>query len=411
MPTLHHLVRHIQVYGQQHKTLYLFGLCIFFLIVFDGIVAYMLPVLMDKRGFSTSTIGLVVSTSSIVGAAFDFLLARFLRSVNIRRLFLFLFLVSAACSIVVWQASTVSMFLAAMALWGIYFDLYIFSTFDFVARYTKQSEHATSFGFIQMCASMGGLVAPLLATSAFLINGSGRQFYVAWGALILSALCFIALAARLKGADEYVHDSGTRKKTFMHELRLWKKIGSLIRSPLVLTLTLHVFNGLFWTLAPLYPSNEIPYFNAALLTAYGLPVLLVGWLVGPITRQLGKKRTAFGSVMVGSLILSLVSSIQNPLAIIACVFLSSSFFGLAWPAISGAYADYISETPVREEEIEGVQDFFGNGGYIVGPIAAGLLADIVGISTTFTLFGIFGAVVGAALLATGSRSITIPSGS
>lgn len=411
MPTLHHLVRHIQVYGQQHKTLYLFGLCIFFLIVFDGIVAYMLPVLMDKRGFSTSTIGLVVSTSSIVGAAFDFLLARFLRSVNIRRLFLFLFLVSAACSIVVWQASTVSMFLAAMALWGIYFDLYIFSTFDFVARYTKQSEHATSFGFIQMCASMGGLVAPLLATSAFLINGSGRQFYVAWGALILSALCFIALAARLKGADEYVHDSGTRKKTFMHELRLWKKIGSLIRSPLVLTLTLHVFNGLFWTLAPLYPSNEIPYFNAALLTAYGLPVLLVGWLVGPITRQLGKKRTAFGSVMVGSLILSLVSSIQNPLAIIACVFLSSSFFGLAWPAISGAYADYISETPVREEEIEGVQDFFGNGGYIVGPIAAGLLADIVGIPTTFTLFGIFGAVVGAALLATGSRSITIPSGS
>lgn len=411
MPTLHHLIRHIQVYGQQHKTLYLFGLCIFFLIVFDGIVAYMLPVLMDKRGLSTSAIGLIISTSSIVGAIVDFLLARFLKSVRLRRLFLSLFLVSATCSIVVWQASTVSMFLMAMALWGIYFDLYIFGTFDFVARYTKPSEHASSFGFLQMCASMGGLVAPLLATSAFLIEGGGRQFYIAWGALALSALCFFILSTRLKNTHEHTEKSDVRRKTFMHELRLWKNIGTCIRSPLVMTLSLHLFNGLFWTLAPLYPVNDVPYFNAGLLVAYGLPILLVGWFVGPITRHLGKKRTAFGSLLMGSLILSLVASIQNPLAILLCVFLASSFFGLAWPAISGAYADYISETPQKEEEIEGVQDFFGNGGYIVGPIAAGLLADIVGIPTTFTLFGIFGAVVGATLLATGNRSITIPSGS
>ncbi len=409
MPTLHHLVRHVRHYGESHRLLYLFGLCIFFLIVFDGIVAYMLPVLMDRRGFPTSTIGLVISVSSIVGALFDFLLARFLRAVNLRRLFLFLFLLCATYSAIVSYASTISMFLVVMALWGIYFDLYVFGTFDFVARYTKPSEHASSFGLIQACASMGGLVAPLLATSAFLIDGGGRQFFVAWGALAASALCFVAVSTRLKSTPEIAKRIKGRQKTVMHELYLWRRIGALIKSPLVLTLTLHLFNGLFWTLAPLYPGNELPFFNAALLVAYGLPALLVGWFVGPITHHLGKKRTAFGSVMVGSLILSLISSIQNPTAIILCVFLASSFFGLAWPSISGAYADYIAETPNREEEIEGVQDFFGNGGYIIGPIAAGFLADAVGIPMTFTLFGIAGALIGAALLMIGKQSITIPS--
>lgn len=409
MPTLHHLVRHVKEYREQHKALYLFGLCIFFLIVFDGIVAYMMPVVMSRRGLSTTTIGLVISTSSIVGAVFDFLLARFLRTVNIRRLFLFLFLVCAVMPAVVWQATTVSMFLVAMALWGIYFDLYVFGTFDFVARYTKQAEHASSFGFIQICASMGGLIAPLIATSAFILDGDGRPFFVAWAALAISVLCFFSLTSWIKNTPATAERTGVRKKTFMHELRLWKNIGTLIRSPLVMTLSLHLFNGLFWTLAPLYPANDVPYFNAALLVAYGLPILLVGWFVGPITRALGKKRTAFGALLMGSLILSLVAAIQNPFAIILCVFLASSFFGIAWPSISGAYADYISETPNREEEIEGVQDFFGNGGYIVGPITAGFLADSVGIPMTFTLFGVLGACIGVALLAGGKRSITIPS--
>ncbi|MDP2630137.1 MAG: MFS transporter [Candidatus Uhrbacteria bacterium] len=409
MPTLHHLISHAQKYGEQHRPLYLFGLCIFFFIIFDGIIAYMLPVVMSRRGFSTTTIGFIISASSIVGAAFDFLLARALRAVNIRRLFLFVFLIGALVPAIVWRAETVSMFLVAVALGGIYFDLYVFSTFDFVARYTKRSEHASSFGFIQICASLGGLIAPIIAMSAFILDGSGRPFFIAWAALAVSALCFLSLSAWMKNTLASVEQTGVRKKTFMHELRLWKNIGILIRSPLVMTLSLHLFNGLFWTLAPLYPVNDMPFFNAVLLVAYGLPILLVGWFVGPITRQFGKKQTAFGALLIGSLILSLVSSLQNPSAIILCVFLASSFFGIAWPSISGAYADYISETPNREEEIEGVQDFFGNGGYIIGPITAGLLADVVGIPMTFTLFGVLGAIIGAALLSGGKKSITIPS--
>jgi len=408
MPTFHHLFRHVRQYGEQHKTLYLFGVCIFFVILFDGTVAYMLPIIMAKRGFPTSVIGLIISTSSIVGAFFDFLLARLLKKASVRLLFLLLFMVGAIYPAIIWGAYSVSTFLVAMALWGIYFDLYVFGTFDFVGRYTKPNEHVSSFGFIQICASLGGLIAPLIATSAAIGDGTEKPFFVAWGALGIAALCFFVVAAQLKNKQQVIEQIEVRKKTFMHELRLWKKIGSLMRNPLVLTLSLHLYNGLFWTLAPLYPDNSMPYFNAALLVAYGLPSLLVGWFAQSITRQFGKKRTAYGSLLLGSLILSLVSSIENPVAIIVCVFLASSFFGVAWPSISGAYADYISETPGREEEIEGVQDFFGNGGFVVGPILAGLLSSIAGIPLTFTLFGVLGALIGATLLLTGKQTITIP---
>ncbi|MEK7122544.1 MAG: MFS transporter [Patescibacteria group bacterium] len=408
MPTLHHLVRHIQTYGNEHRGLYLFATCIFFLILFDGIVSYMLPVIITERGFSTTTMGFIISASSIVGALFDFILSRFIHRVDFRRLFFAMFAVVALYPLFILHAYTIGAFLLAMAFWGIYFDLYVFSTFDYVSRYTKKEEHASSFGVVQGFASLGGLVAPLVAGAAIFKGSSTDLFVAAWVALGISFLCFLALAFYSQETKVPVIQEAKKKKGMLSELLLWVRIGKILRRPVLLTFCLHLFNAVFWTLGPLYPHVQTGgLFNALLLVSYGLPVVLTGWLAGPLTKRFGKKRVAFSSLIAGSLTISSISLFSNPGLIILVSFVASTFIALAWPSISGAYADYISETPSREEEIEGVQDFFGNGGYVVGPIAAGFFADVVGIPMTFTIFGIFCACIGAYLSLGAKQPITV----
>lgn len=408
MPTFHHFYLHLQQYGSRHSILYLLCITLFFLMLFDGILAYIVPVLITERGFSLAEMGLVIGSSSIVGAAFDFYLSKILYRTSVRRLFLALFAFCLLYVIVLYGASTVWLFLLAMALWGIYFDLYSFITMKVVSRYTAVQEHASSFGVVQVFVILSSLVAPFIASSASDHNFV-PIFIVSLLALGATAISFLFLQSSLphktyegKMLQAYL------PKSFVTEARLWMKLGKFLVGPLMLSFFFHLFNGLFWTLAPLYPFGESEnYANALLLTSFSLPVLLVGWFVGKVTAKYGKKKTAYASLAIGSTSMA-VSSLfsQTPLLILG-MLISSFFFAFSWPAINGAYADYIVESPKNEEDIEGLQDFFGNSGYVIGPIAIGFLADWIGIPATFTVFGIIGAFAGIVLLLRGLHPITI----
>lgn len=71
---------------------------------------------------------------------------------------------------------------------------------------------------------------------------------------------------------------------------------------------------------------------------------------------------------------------------------------LSFPAIKGAFTDYISETHNYEKEIEGIGDFATNIGYVLGPVLAGLSAQLFSNSASFTVLGIMAACVTFILL-------------
>jgi MFS family permease len=83
------------------------------------------------------------------------------------------------------------------------------------------------------------------------------------------------------------------------------------------------------------------------------------------------------------------------------------FLSLALPAINGAYADFIQEKKKYGEEVETLTDLYTNLGYIVGPISAGFLADILGNAASISSVGIFGIVVAIILMLTTPRHIEI----
>jgi MFS family permease len=136
-------------------------------------------------------------------------------------------------------------------------------------------------------------------------------------------------------------------------------------------------------------------------------VLIVGWFVGSATAKFGKKRTAFLALLSGSLVLVMLGYLTDPLLLIAAVFFSSMLMSLAWPALRAAFADYIQETGKYEREIEGLEDLYTNIGYVIGPVVAGVLADLVGNSKTFSVLGVMGVLAAVYLFKITPKKINV----
>jgi len=301
------------------------------------------------------------------------------------------FAICLAYPLVLHLSDSIWVFLFAMAVWGVYFDLFNISTFDFVSRYSVQKLHASGFGVIQIFRALADIIAPL-ALGFLAADALGwRPFELYWCYLIAGFVFFVLLSWRMRHVQP--QKLRVRHKHLLLEARLWKKILRRLFPAFLLTVFLFIIDAFYWTLGPLYAqaSGAGGYF----LAAYLFPMLLVGWLVGPLVMRFGTKKTAYACLGIGSLILCAFNFVPQS-SVLPLVLAASVFIGMAFPAINAVYADFIYKDPNEEGETEAMEDFSANISYVSGPIAAGYLADHVGIPGAFSLMAACG--VGLSLL-------------
>ena len=198
--------------------------------------------------------------------------------------------------------------------------------------------------------------------------------------------------------------------TFIQELGVWKRLGNLLVPVLTTLLFLNIAESFFWTIGPLLSEQlrAIHPFGGLFLSLYYLPPLVVGWVVGQVAQKSGKKHTAVVSILFASIALSLFFFISDAFILLFLVLVVAFCLSFAFPAIRATVADYISETPRLEPELEGISDFSANAGYIIGPIMAGILADATNNMQAFGILGFIGIVVTLILLPYSEKHIHVP---
>ncbi len=410
MPTIHHLINYFRSYGLKNRALFALSFMILFWCIFDGIIEFITPIVITQAGYSTTTMGLIISSSSLAGLILDFILCKILSNTNFRRLYLILFIICAIYPFVLLTSKILALFLIAMALWGLYYDLFCFGRFDFVGRFVKKEEHAQSSGIISVFVSLGYLLAPLIA--GFLVIDEVidfKTFAILWIVLAVSFLFYLLTVALTKNIKHKEEKNNIKNRPLLKELFLLKHLGWIIFPALLLTFMINLVDATFWTLGPIISESipELGHLGGLFLTAYLLPSLFAGWFVGKLTLKLGKKKTAYISLLISSLLFASILLINNSYLLIAIVFIASFFISLASPAINGAYADYISEAPKVEKEIESLIDSATNLGFIIGPAFAGFLATGLGNLQTFSVMGMLGAVIAIILLIYSPKKIQV----
>ena len=384
----------MQRYGKNHTLRYRVFLMIFFWSIFDGILTYMLPILIVDRGFSQGEMGMILGSSSLVGAVFDIIASKYIRAPHFLRLYLSVLILSVSFLGILYVASTMWVFLLALGLWGIYWDLYHFANFDFISRTIPTGEHTSAFGILGVFQALGVLLAPIITGFLIAETISSDPFIFSGAMLVISSIIFVSVYIGSHREKARMVNHNTMPRTWKIEFKIWRVLTKQLAAVLTLTVLIYLTDALFWTIGPLIAENgTFGTYGGLLITAYTLPVLAVGWFVGSISHILGKKRTAVVSFLIGSLILSFFMLAQTPFQMIAIVGAASLFIGISFPALNGAYVDYIAETQEYEQEIQGIIDMFYNVGWMVGPVLVGVLAQVFGNAESFSILGAISALI------------------
>ncbi len=395
----------------KNRILYAACLMLLFWSLYNGIISYTIPIMISGLGYSATLIGLIIASSNVFGAIYDFVLTKFIPNTSYRRLFLYVSILCLILPLVMWVSKTIPLLLISMAIWGLYGDLNDFAEFDFVSRRSSNQNHSQYFGILGIFQCIGSLLGPIVAGLVITERMTFMPFSLAYSFILMSIIFFIILidVSPKKDAPDYDHHAKYTRFNFINEFKLLGKISKILLPVIIFQITIYVFDSVFWVIGPLY-SQSFPNFKdfgGIFMSAYTFPTLIVNWYIKPLTVKFGKKRTAYFSFIAGCLLLLPLTFIDNPYLIILLVFLSSIVNSIAWPAIHGACADYISESPVYEKEIQSVNDFSVNIGYIIGPASAGILADIFGMKNVFLILSSFCILVVCYLLVITPKHINV----
>lgn len=367
----------------------IFCIIIFLIALFEGVVAYTVPVRLSES-ISFTQLGFVLAFSSITGAIFDFVFSKYFPNFNFRRLFLYLILTASVFLAVFTKANNIVTYLIAMGLWGIYYDLFMFSKADYIAHNSNETSRTKNWGRVNILYSLGYILAPVLAS--ILLLQTNNAFLIIMASILLIALSLI-LILRTKHKESVQSIAIVSKKvnvSFKQEFISWKRIIKILFPVFLFVFYLTLLNAVFWTAGPIY-SEEMAnegYIGSLFMFVYALPTLFAGLLAHKLSKRFGKKRTAFLMIFLLSLLLIVFSLAEIFSLRLILIFFISCFEVIAFILINATLTDYVAESNEVENEIVAVNDFFTNIGYIVGPIFAGLLLDMVGISWLYGFLGV-----------------------
>ena len=392
----------------QHKVatseskVFLLAFMSLFFVIFDGIIMYLSPIVMQKANISLGTIGLILGFSSVAGVFFDVILLRLLEKANYKRIFFFMFIVAITVPFLLFGGTTVLIYLAAMAAWGLYYNLFDIASMDFIGRTTASNVHESSFGILNAFEQFGYLVAPFVG-SLMLVTIGSKNILPGWifAFLVVAFIFYVLLCFRKLSVNNKEKPEHKKVLSIFTEVELWEKIGKVIFPVLILCLVINLVDASVWTIGPLF-SESISISSSGLtggafMLAYTLPPLLVGWFVGRLALKFGKKNIALVSLFLGSLLLVLVGFVEIKLLAIALIFCVSFFWAMVWPTMNAAYADKVMATPQYGEEIETIDDWSMNLGDMSGPILGGYAAQFFGITHSFIITGVFGLIAAVIL--------------
>ena len=373
------------------------GLMVFFFVIFDGVLMYLAPIMITSSGISESIMGIIIGSSSIAGMFFDMLLCKTLKITHYRRMFLFMFILALLFPLFLFGGTTITFYFIAMVMWGFYYDFYNIGTIDFVERTANPENHVSNFGMLRSFEGSGYLLAPFLGSILLLFIQPGiKMFLLIIIPLIIAFIFYLTIAVhKTVVKKEYTNVVRKTPISFFSEIGLWKKVWNVLFPILLLTLTINLIDAAIWTFGPIFSeyigkTNNIS--GGIFMTAYALPPLLVGWVVGKIAKKFGDTSTAQGAIAIGSFILIFVGFVKSPMFLIIFIFITSFFFAISWPSINAVYTEYIKKITKRRKEIETLQDLFTNIGDASGPIVGGYMAQYLGFEHSFIALGILGII-------------------
>lgn len=368
--------------------IFLFIVIAFFISFADGLMSYISPVFIESKLNSAFLMGIIFSFSSVVGIICDLIFPKIFHK-RPHYFFLKATLLSAVMFPLTYLLfpNNIFTFLIAMTIWGIYYELNIFSSFHFVHTYVGIDQHTRTWGIIQSIQNFSYALAPLLAIQ--LLSFGYNTSFVA-----VCFILFISIIPTLLFKNKFVKDKPVKEtksvKSWIKEIKIWKLLFPKVWHLLILQIIINVIDSGFWTIGTLFTQelNNQHHLGGLFLTAYIAPSIIAGFLLGKANQKSGKKKLAIISSMIAGLSLSSLFLVNSVNLILTLTAITSFFIGAAVPELKATFEDYVSRLKEDDNEMIGLQSSSTSFAYVIGPIMSAYLAGFLGYKTAFSILGL-----------------------
>jgi len=373
---------------------------LFIIALGDALMSYTTPIFLEENLNNTLFMGIVFSTSSLVGFIFDIYAGAYLKNKTHN-----FFLISTAIvaisfpAILIFLPKHVFFYILAMAMWGIYYEARSFSQFTYIKNWIPKPSYSFAWGAIQNIGSLAYLLGPILA-SYLLMRTTETPLYFALALFSLGFLCTLMI---MRNLDKSVHHKEVLgdNVSLIKELRVWKVLSGRLWMIWIVWFLLWCVDAAFWSVGILLAENlkEVSTYGWYFIPLYMLPKTFTGSFVPKLSQVSGKKYLTFVTAIVGGVALIFLGIGTNIYTLLLFNFISSAAISLAMTAMSATFEDYISRVGKYGPELIGLEQTASSLGYIIAPIGMAAIATVLTDQLAFAVLGgIITLVSGLALL-------------
>lgn len=403
----------IQSTPQAHRAyIKLVGLVVFltFITLSDAILSYWVPGFIQDSVGSSTIMGLIMAFSSVVGLVADLTLPQILKGIRLKSIYTATILASLAfigLLAIAIKFPLVLIFLAAVGVWGLYYELLGFANVEYVATNATSTDRSRVWGVISTFKSFAYFISPLLVTGV-LIQDPRLLLSLTAFLTILSFSIIAILRWRERHTPAEPHE--IHHINLITEIKRWKTLLPRIWPVVLLSTTIGFVDAVFWTTGVVWSQNvaESTPLGGLIVSAYALPTIFAGLIIARLGIAQHKKKTAELMLLIGSVFLIFIGFITQLPVIIISIAVGSLLFSMAIPLVDAVYTDVIVRMGKQQQHLIGLSNATYSLAYIIGPIVGGICAGVFGEQQAFTVVGIITAITAVWLLIATPRKIHLP---
>lgn len=349
-------------------------------------MSYFAPIFIEHHLRDPLMLGLVMSSSSVVGFCVDiFLSDRFPK----KDYYFFLIvgvLLAVLYPLVLLLPASLAVMLIAMTVWGIYFEFLSFSNFRAIHDILPKEKRDFAWGLSSSLNSLAILLGPFIAGALFAIHFNAPL----GGALIMFSIALAGSIFFFPFHRQRVSFATESTINLWKELKIWKLLNSRLWPYLLYTFITVTVSSVFWTIGPVLAGHlsRSHYLGGMLLVAYLVPFVLFGVFSEKIARVFGRDRSIFTSGLIAGIGLTIAGIIPGIISLMILVFVVGTFLAISAPIVSATFESYIGRLGNSANSLIGLRNSTTSISYIIGPLASGIIAKFVGYQLTFSIFGL-----------------------
>lgn len=385
-----------------------FSVVILLIRIADAVVSFWAPNLIQDSLKSPVAMGFIISFQSVVGLGADLVFPNLLKKATVKKLIIFAIFMSILTTISLFVSTLKPIaifFLISMTMWGLYYELEAFATYQFVGNTVPLEMRSGAWGIMGVFKNLAYFLGPLVGAWLLLRGDIPTALFI----ITLLVLALILFTLKSKMQDRPL-DADISQIKPLREIGYWYTLLEHVWPIIIMTLFMGFIDSTFWTTGAVWTeklARQNPL-GGLFLPFYQLPSLFIGFIVAKWGIYKGKKKLAETFLLVAGFFLVLLYLNKSIPWQLVMVLASSIALGITYPLLDGVYSDIVARLGKEKKHMIGFTSSIVNIAYIIWPPIAGAITRTKGETMTFVYMGGITIVVSIILLLVTPKKLKLP---